>query len=264
MRSVSWKPDWTALMRAAQAIALPDGPGFVYFVTDSHLGGASSPEFIAMLRGLSEARAVIFLGDLFQVWLALPKYWDAVVLDVLEGFRSLQAAGTRTVFVAGNREFFLPGTAEAVRRSGLPFDSVVPGAAVLTWAGRRYGLTHGDLVNRRDAQYLKWRRLSRSPAFAWLFRAMPGGIARRIAQRLERGLSATNLEIKIQYPLDELEEFAGAVLPGLDGFFIGHFHRDELICVPGQKGALRIVPDWLSRKQVLRMAPDGRVQTLRP
>jgi UDP-2,3-diacylglucosamine hydrolase len=259
-------PDWTALMRQARTIALPmapsGGPGSVYFVADAHLGAAAAPapEFAAMLRGLQDARAVVFMGDLFQVWLALPKYWDDSARAVLEGFRALQAAGTRTIFVVGNREFFLPRSAEAERRRALPFDAIVPEAAVLTWAGRRYGLTHGDLVNRRDAQYLKWRRLSRSPAFEALFRAMPGGVARRIAQQLERALSTTNREIKIQYPADELGAFAQAVLPGLDGFFIGHFHRDEVIAAPGTAAALRIVPDWLSRKLLLRMAPDGTVE----
>ena len=261
-------PDWAALMDTAQRIDLaapaPREPGYVYLIADSHLGDARAPgpEFIAMLRGLSQARALVFLGDLFQVWLALPKYWDANTREVLEGFRELQRAGTRTVFVVGNREFFLPRGAAEVKRSNLPFDWIVPGAAILSWAGKRYGLTHGDVVNRRDSQYLKWRHFSRGRAFEAVFRAMPGGVARRIAQRLERALSTTNREIKIQYPADELEAFAGTVLQGLDGFFIGHFHRDETISVPGQTAALRIVPDWFSRKALARIGPEGRVETI--
>jgi UDP-2,3-diacylglucosamine hydrolase len=259
-------PDWNALMRDAVTLSLPDGPGYVYLIADSHLGDvrAPGPEFVAMLRGLKDARAIIFLGDLFQVWLALPKYWDASSRAVLEGFRELQASGTRTVFVVGNREFFLPRTQKSARQRGLPFDWIVPGAAVLQWAGRRYGLTHGDLVNRRDAQYLKWRQFSRGLAFEAVFRAIPGGLARRIAQKLERALSTTNREIKIQYPEDELGAFAQTVLPGLDGFFIGHFHRDEVIAVPGQPATLRIVPDWFSRKVLMRLSSDGTIEHMSP
>jgi UDP-2,3-diacylglucosamine hydrolase len=266
MSTPAWMPDWTALMRDAQTIALPEGPGYVYLVADSHLGDvrAPGPEFAAMLNGLPDARAVVFLGDLFQVWLALPKYWDAQARAVLDGFRALQAAGTRTVFVVGNREFFLPRSDAEARARGVPFDAIVPGAAVLTWAGRRYGLTHGDVVNRRDSQYLKWRRFSRGRGFEALFRAMPAALARRIAHRLERALSTTNREIKIQYPADELAAFAAAVLPGLDGFFIGHFHRDEAIGAPGQTATLRIVPDWFSRKAVVRLDAAGGVEQVRP
>jgi len=269
VRRPAWMPDWTALMREARPIALPETPGMtpdglgpVYLVADSHLGDAraSVPEFVAMLRSLAPASAVVFMGDLFQVWLALPKYWDAQARAVLDGFRVLQAAGTRTIFVVGNREFFLPRTPGDARARGLPFDAIVPGAAVLTWAGRRYGLTHGDVISLRDTQYLKWRHFSRGRAFEALFRAMPGGVARRIARRLERAMSTTNREIKIQYPAEELRAFARLALPGLDGFFVGHFHRDEVISAPGQTAALRIVPDWFSRKTVLRLRRDGEVE----
>lgn len=262
-------PDWTALLRDALQIAVPevpgeppDGAGFVYLVADSHLGDARAtvPEFVAMLGSLPQARAVVFMGDLFQVWLALPKYWDAQARAVLDGFRALQAAGTRTVFVVGNREFFLPRTPEEARARGLPFDAIVPGAAVLTWAGRRYGLTHGDVISLRDTPYLKWRHFSRGRAFEALFRAMPGGVARRIARRLERAMSTTNREIKIQYPAEELQAFARQALPGLDGYFVGHFHRDEAIAAPGQTATLRIVPDWFSRKTVLRLKRSGEVE----
>jgi UDP-2,3-diacylglucosamine pyrophosphatase LpxH len=216
-----------------------------------------------MLERLERPRVVVFMGDLFTVWLAPPKYREPVAQRVMDGFAALRSRGARTVFVVGNREFFLPRSPAEAQRWGLPFDAIVPGAAVLTWGGRRYGFTHGDLVNRRDAQYLKWRRLSRSRAFEALFRAMPAALARRIARRLERSLATTNREIKIQYPEDELRAFAQAVLPGLDGFFIGHFHRDEVIAAPGLSATLRIVPDWHARKVLLRLGEGGAVEYVR-
>lgn len=259
-----WMPDWSTLTANALAVNVPRGGGFVYLIADSHLGGPAAPiePFIAMLGGLEQPSAVVFLGDLFTVWLAPPKYREPAAQRVLDAFGALREQGARTVFVVGNREFLLPATSETARAWGIPFDAIVPGAAVLAWAGRAYGLTHGDLVNRRDTQYLRWRRLSRSRAFTTLFQAMPGGLARRLARVLERSLAQTNREIKIQYPVDELEAFARAVLPGLDGFFIGHFHRDETITVPGLSATLRIVPDWHARRTVLRLYPGGIVERL--
>jgi UDP-2,3-diacylglucosamine pyrophosphatase LpxH len=267
----AWEPDWSALMRAAQSItlepiALGDAPGYVYLVADSHLGAAQAPPegFIAMLRRLPQARAVVFLGDLFQVWLGLPKFWDSSARSVLSAFAELREQGICTIFIVGNREFFLPASVDEARRRGLPFDWIVPGACVLAWHGRRYGLTHGDLASRHDIRYLQWRYFSRSWGFEAVFRALPGPVAQRIAQGLERALATTNRVIKIQYPADDLQAFAQAVLPGLDGFFIGHFHRDEVFRAPGQPAVLRIVPDWYSRKAVVRLDALGQTETLHP
>ena len=276
MTRPAWQPDWQRLLAEAPTLRLEGAEGCVYLVADSHLGDARAPvdEFTAMLEQLPQARLVVLLGDVFKVWLALPKFWDAQARRLLDALHALRARGVPVWFVVGNREFFLPADGAAALARGLPFDAVVPDAAVLHWAGRRYGLSHGDLVNRRDRQYLRWRRIARSRPLAWLFRALPGALARRIAERLERTLASTNQEIKIAYPADELAAFAAAVVPGLDGFFIGHFHRDETHHPPGEPQGgdggeptpdrpapvLRIVPDWFSRKQVLRLHPDGRTE----
>ena len=260
-----WMPDWQAMLAAAPHIPV-EGPGdAAYLVADAHLGSGQSTaaEFIAMLELLERPRMLVFLGDLFTVWLAAPKYWDEPTRQVLQAFARLRQRGVPIVFVVGNREFLLPRGPHALASSGLPFDAVLPGAGVLTWAGRRYGITHGDVVNRADAQYLKWRWIARSLPFELMFRAMPGGWARKISLKLERGLATTNQEIKIQYPAQELRAFAQAALPGLDGYFIGHFHRDEVVRVPGQDATLRIVPDWFSRKRLLRLEAGGQATLLR-
>jgi UDP-2,3-diacylglucosamine hydrolase len=258
-------PDWQAMLQAAPEIFLGAPDGYVYILADSHLGDQRAPveEFVRTLERLPDARMLVFLGDLFKVWLAMPKFWDERVRQVLNAFQRLRAQGTPVLFVVGNREFFLPAEPEALAAAGLPFDHVVHGACVLRWGARRYGLTHGDVVNRKDRQYLKWRRLSRGRLFAGLFRLMPGEMARRIALRLERSLANTNLEIKIQYPADELRAFAASVLDGLDMFLIGHFHRDETIAVPQRRGVLRIVPDWFSRRAVLRLDPQGALEAFK-
>jgi UDP-2,3-diacylglucosamine hydrolase len=264
-----WRPDWHALTAEAPELPLAAPDGCVYLVADSHLGDARAPVagFLAMLERLRAerthpARLLVLLGDLFTVWLALPKFWDRQARALLGGLHDLRAAGVPVWLVVGNREFFVPRDPAAARAQGLPFDAVIPDAAVLAWGGRRYRLTHGDLANRDDRQYLKWRRIARGRALERAFRAIPGPLARRIAQRLERGMAGTNREIKIAYPADELAAFARAMLEGVDGAFIGHFHRDETIHVPGHPGTLRIVPDWHARKQVLRLHRDGATELL--
>lgn len=274
----SWRPDWKAMMQRAPELALElpinadadadtgagAGGKYVYLVADSHLGDerALPEEFLAMLEGLPEAGLIVLLGDLFKVWLALPKFWEQSARELMAGLARIRKRGTRLWFVVGNREFFLPRQAGAARRMGIPFDEIVHEAAILQWEGRRYGMTHGDLANREDSQYLKWRKFSRGFLLEGLFRAMPGPVARGVAARLERMLASTNQEIKIQYPETELQAFAATVLEGLDGYFIGHFHREDVLTPSPGGPSLRIVPDWFSRRKVLRLRPDGVVETL--
>lgn len=270
----SFRPDWRAMLANAvdgdgedpgyQALKLDGEQGYVYWIADAHLGDAKAPPavFLDMLERLTDARVVVFLGDLFQVWLAYPHFWDNATREVLAGFARLREKGVKLVFVRGNREYFLPAGAARVSRRGLPFDAVVLEAGVLRWGKRRYGMTHGDLLNRNDTGYLKWRRFSRSAGFEFFFRVLPGFAARWLANRLEVLLSKSNREIKIQYPLEELEAFSALALPGMDGYFIGHFHREETIAISGQKGVLRIVPDWLSQRRVYRLDAKGNIEVL--
>jgi len=259
-----WMPDWVGMMSRAPEFTVPEGEGYVYLIADSHLGTTGTPtgEFFEMLEALPDARMVIFLGDLFRVWLAMPKFWDRHNRQIIYGFRRLQRTGVPILFVVGNREFFLPESPKAIRRRRLPFDFIASEACVLNLDGKRYGMAHGDMINRNDTRHLKWRRISRSKPMEWLFWMIPGWLARSIANQLEKALAKTNMEIKVQYPLDEIQAFAEAVIPGLERFFVGHFHREELLDTPGKPGSFVLVPDWFSRKMLYRLKGTGEISRL--
>ncbi len=57
-------------------ITEPDGK--LYIFTDSHLDETIAPtsQFVEMLRQLEDPHTVVFLGDLFVIWLAPPKFLD--------------------------------------------------------------------------------------------------------------------------------------------------------------------------------------------
>jgi len=73
----------------------------------------------------------------------------------------------------------------------------------------------------------------------------------------------TNQEYKVHYPTAEIQEFAESVLPEVDQYFVGHFHLEKEIKVEGSSGVLRIVPDWLSQRKVLKLNPAGELEVLR-
>ena len=110
---------------------------------------------------------------------------------------------------------------------------------------------------------MRWKALSHNRAFEALFRIMPAQVARWIAERLEAMLVETNKEFKIHFPEKEMQEFAASVLPEVDQYFVGHFHLDRLIEADGCSSVLRVVPDWLTQRTVVRVREQGEIEVVR-
>ncbi len=244
-------------------VSEPDG--LLYIVTDSHLDENIAPaaEFTEMLAHLENPHTVVFLGDLFIIWLAPPKFWTDMHRKVMSGFQGLKDKGCNVVFIAGNRDMLLPVTFNERWQKRLPFTHLIYNDWYLNWGQKRYGFIHGDTINYNDRQYLRWKALSHNRAFEALFRIMPAQVARWIAERLEAMLVETNKEFKIHFPEKEMQEFAVSVLPEVDQYFVGHFHLDRLIEADGCSSVLRVVPDWLSQRTVVRVREQGEIEVFR-
>lgn len=244
-------------------VADPDGK--LYIVTDTHLDENIAPasQFAEMLAQLENPHTVVFLGDLFVIWLAPSKYWTDMHRTVMSGFKRLKDKGCNVVFIAGNRDMLLPRRFTERWQNILPFTHFIHNEWYLNWGQKRFGFIHGDTINYNDLQYLRWKALSHNWAFESLFRIMPAQLARWIAEWLEAKLVETNKEFKISFPEKEMQEFANSVLPGVDQYFVGHFHLDRLIEVDGCSSVLRVVPDWLSQRTVVRVQEQGNIDVLR-
>ncbi len=245
------------------SLSVPEPSGSLYIVSDSHLDRYNAPpeEFVAMLDALPDAEVVVCLGDLFKVWLALPRFWSKLNREVMIGFWRLKECGATNVFVVGNREVLVPRDHRPERQE-LPFHHIAPDELAIEWGNWKLGFLHGDTVNSQDKQYLRWRRLCRSAPFRWFFRSLPKALAVKIADRVEETLNHSNQEFKIAFPEAEVKHFAAKALAQYDAYFLGHFHRDDTIRVEGYPGFLRVVPDWLGTRSVLRLSGTGQLETL--
>ena len=243
-------------------IEKPEGP--LYIVTDCHLDFDQAPfeEFIEMLERLPQAQVLICLGDLFKVWLAMPKFWTDAHRRVMDAFRMHRERGSKVVFVAGNREKLVPRGWQDRIQEPYPFTHLSREDWQLQWGQLNLGFIHGDAINTQDLRHLRWRAFSNSRGFETLFRIMPGAMARWIAAKVEAMLAGSNRKFKISFPDQEVENFAKQVLPGVDHYFVGHFHLDRVIRVPGESGILRIVPDWLETRKLLKLNPDGQLSSV--
>src|SRR5437867_56587 len=204
---------------------MPTPDGAVALLGDAHLRESDREvaAFVQFLDALPrDVRTLAILGDLFAVWIGSPDLVRRHHRDVIEALGSLRARGCSLLYVEGNHDFFL----RRLYGASL-FDHLATDAIDLPLAGRRAHLAHGDLVNRRDRQYLAWRALSKNRLFFSAFSLLPAATRLRIADRLEERLARTNLNFRRGFPLAQCEAYARRRIAGGDEILVfGHFHEE--------------------------------------
>lgn len=226
-------------------------------VADAHLngpGGAAAP----LVAQLDQIRAdacerVVMLGDLFQVWVGSRRFETADIALVADSLKRLRARGVPTHYIEGNRDFFLRGSEyeECFDSIGVEFTFEI--------AGRRYLVVHGDGLNARDYLYRFWRSFSKNRLSRLGMLGLPRGIAGRLIQKAERGLSKTNFKHKSVIPEEVLIDYGKRRLAeGYDELLFGHFHEPREWDVP--EGKIRILDAWFNTREIewLEGAPTDR------
>ena len=127
---------------------------------DCHVGrrpGDEEPFLEALEKAAGRgASAVSLLGDIFHFFIAHPKFETPAILRFLETVQKLGQRGVPVTYVEGNREFFLRGSyVERYFREVCDEESFELG-------GKRFLLTHGDLLNEKDRPYRFWRAISKN------------------------------------------------------------------------------------------------------
>ncbi len=220
----------------------------VAVVADAHLGGpGGSGEDLVRQLGALDAGAcsrLLFLGDLFHLWIASRRFETAEVRRVADAIRGVRQRGIRVSYVVGNRDFFL---AEGAYRD-LFHDC---GEEVrFADGGLRYLAVHGDGLNPRDWKYRIWRRLARNAVSRWLTEHLPLPLCRRLAGSTERGLARTNQVHKAVIPDAVIRSYGSRRLAeGHDVVLLGHFHAARRFSVAD--GEVRIADAWFHDRELL-------------
>lgn len=223
-------------------------PAPLVLIADAHLSRRRDnlDAFFRMLAALGEGCGdVVFLGDIFDLWIALPRYEKDVHRRFLAWCRR-QKDRRRVGFVEGNHEFFV------TRAHGGAFTWCTPGPWWRSAEGHLF--CHGDLVNRADRAYRVFRRATKNPLSRVVFGGMPGGP--RLAERIKRGMKGVNPAFRKHLPVEALRTFAEARFEeGATRIFMGHFHRS--FHYEGLRGgALDTLPAWYPEGGVSILGPD--------
>ncbi|MFQ5671017.1 MAG: UDP-2,3-diacylglucosamine diphosphatase [Acidobacteriota bacterium] len=225
------------------------------FVADVHLEETDpeSQPFSAFLRSLAgNTRVCVIVGDLFNVWLAKPRFMSPSQSRLLDVLRDVASRGVRFKYVEGNRDYFV-----AENWEGDPFVQVATSTLTEQAGPNRLLVAHGDLINAADRPYRAWRALSRSLPVRFFLSLLPSVTGRRLASRLEHKLRGTNQRHKTSLPQEQFKKYARRALDsGHQGVVLGHFHQE--LAMPVDGGTLWVLPDWRSGRRYLRFGPDGQ------
>lgn len=155
------------------------------FVSDLHLD-ASRPEmttaFERLLSGPTrEAEALWILGDLFEYWAGDDDFSDPLNARIAAAVSAATALGAKIRLMRGNRDFLM-GELFAI----LTGVELVTDPAVVSLAGERTVLSHGDALCTDDVEYQKFRGEVRDPKWARRFLATPVAERRARIQEMRR------------------------------------------------------------------------------
>lgn len=237
----------------------------ILVVADVHLNSGDPDAFEAFLGFLSRQSAgcgtIVFLGDLFDLWLGPPALQEPHHRRLLEALEDLARRGLVLAYAEGNRDLFV-----AHHFGGHPFSLATGGAIVLNRGGRRFVLVHGDRLNRIDYNYRIWNKLVRSVPVRLLLRLLPPPLTLRAASGLERKLRNTNRRFRTYFPHTQCERYAREQFNrGADVLLMGHFHQRfhfRYSANAGRGGEVYVLPDWLTRRSALRIGAKGEVRSV--
>ncbi|QTD46285.1 UDP-2,3-diacylglucosamine diphosphatase [Ottowia testudinis] len=238
----------------------------VDFISDLHLKPEEPHTFQAWQHYLlrTPADAVFILGDLFEAWVgddgALPGSFEAHCSEVLR----VAGAAMDVFFMRGNRDFLVGGG--FLGHCGV-HDLADP--TVLTFHGRAYLLTHGDLLCTDDVAYQQFRRQVRAPEWQASFLARPLPERQAMARQMREHSQAHHATQAVYAHADAglacrwLNEANATVL------IHGHTHQpgDHALGANalGQPLTQVVLSDWHltateRRQQVLRLTAEEGLQ----
>ena len=227
--------------------------GQIFVIGDSHIGlgtGADRPVVEWLDRLVAYKPKALYLnGDVFHYMIAVPKFRTEATDKVMAKFRELVERGVGIHYVEGNRDFFV---------SGSYVEDVVSdvGVRYTVKAGpKTYLIVHGDMINDRDWPYRFWRVFSKNPVMRFAVKLVPGRIARRLVDRVEKKLAKSNFKHKTRLPVELMEAFgrkqAGA---GFTHVVFGHFHHK--LVLPAGDATVAVLPAWYETREAMMIAPD--------
>lgn len=217
-------------------------------IADSHLRPGGEDAFFDMLDRIRQYRpaGVIFLGDIFELWVALNGYESDIHFRFLQWCREAKEQ-FEVGFIVGNHEFYL------TRSHSDAFSWLEEKEHTLKDSGVR--VLHGDLIDRSDWGYRLLRAFLRNPVTWFLLKITGRTIGPKVADHVRVSLKPTNQLHKRFLPMPYLKEYSeNTAKQKLKKIFAGHFHQHKELDFP-EGIPLEILPAWEAAGEIILLGP---------
>lgn len=213
------------------------------FVSDVHLQPAlprTTQAFTGFLSAhATKARQLYLLGDLFEAWAGDDDIAEPYNQQIVDALRATHDAGVTLFWIGGNRDFLIGDCfAEAIGAI------ILADPAIVTIAGRKITLTHGDAQCTDDIDYMAFRRQVRQPAWQREFLSLPLVQRKAIIEGLRNG-SREAQHHKAYDIMDVNPEAITALFDatGTSQMIHGHTHRPASH-IDESRYVRHVLPDW--------------------
>ncbi len=221
----------------------------VYFVSDVHLHSVLSERekqkrfyLLEFLQQVKKERAELFIvGDLFDFWYEYRHVIPRHFFRVLRRLQEITDDGTSVHLIGGNHDYWLEDFFPAelgveVHRQPVEIER----------NGRRFLVTHGDGILKRDSGYRVLRRILRNRFVIRLFRLVHPDLAFEIAKRVSGTSRRYTLRDQDQDDSERAEITAFGReqwQAGFDIVIMGHYHLPT--CVREDGKIFINLGDWM-------------------
>jgi len=241
-----------------QELPAPQNWRTVDFISDLHLQAPEPATFDAW-RGYmrnTPADAVFILGDLFEAWAgddtADQPGFAADCATVLRASAALRAV----LFMHGNRDFLVG--AAFMASCGV---TLLADPTVLSFAGERWLLTHGDALCLGDIEYQRFRAQVRSRGWQQDFLRKPLAQRKDIARTLREQSTARKIPAIPCADVDPHAAKAWLSAAQARTMIHGHTHKPGEYPLEAQHGRT-VLSDWDAaavppRLEALRLTAAG-------
>ena len=225
----------------------------ILLITDSHLT-EHCPErtvFRSLLEKIAESEYdVLFLGDIFDVWIGCKGYESSVHHEFMEWCRR-EKEKRNLWFIEGNHEFFIH------RKRSEYFTEVFPDYALLDDGA--FFAVHGDRINYHDTAFKLLRGVLRNPLSYFLLKLFGyTGFGTSFSGEVRKDLRTTNQTQRHYFPESELLELEQTLREkNVTSAVVGHFHR------AGKAGIIQILENFTEGQYMVGIYESGKgIRTL--
>lgn len=216
-----------------------------WFLSDIHLrsneerNGQILLRFLHSLQQSDPDKTQLFLlGDIFDLWIGGSSFFADKFKPLIDALKTLRERGLRIVYIEGNHDVHIEGFFE--KKLGI---DVFVEAQYYQINNLTLRLEHGDLINRHDEAYLKYRRLIRNPWLRPLKDIVPGALWDWAGTRASKKSRAQSSHYRVQNEarlIQMIREHAVHVHktePPFDVIISGHMHvfDDHKIQIDGKE-----------------------------